>query len=170
MRKLLPLMLAVLALAVPLSADRGEAPTEEEKNKALVARFYDEVWNKGNYDVADEVFAADYVRNDPRGGNPPGGPKGQKLIARAFRKGCPDCVMTVDRLLADGEFVVGQWKISGTDQASNQKIDFVGINIFRFKDGKVVEIWNHRDDLAYMQQTGRATLVRSAEQQAPKKE
>ena len=37
-----------------------------EENKALVRRFYEEVWNRGNVDVAKEVFADDYVRHDVR--------------------------------------------------------------------------------------------------------
>lgn len=160
--------LILVALAFPIRADHDQSVDREQKNKMLIARFYEEVWNKGNYDVADEVYADDYVRNDPRGGNPPGGARGQKLIAQNFRESCPDCVMTVMRLLADGDFVVGQWKITGTDQTSGQKVEFVGVNIFRFKDGKVVEIWNHRDDLAFALQTGRATMVEAAPQPAPK--
>jgi len=35
-------------------------------NEALVRRFYDEVWNGGNVDVAEEIFARDYVRHDLR--------------------------------------------------------------------------------------------------------
>lgn len=155
MRRCIPLALLAVLSAVSVSA--GEAV--EAKNKALVARFYEEVWNKGDYDVADEVFAEDYVRNDPRGGNPPKGPRGQKVIAESFRKGCPDCVMAVARLIAEGDLVVGQWKITGTQQPSGSKIEFVGVNIFRFADGKVVEVWNYRDDLAYSLQRGWVTRV-----------
>ena len=50
-----------------------------EANKALVRRFYEQVWGAGNYDVADEVFAPDYVRHDFRSGDPTPGPEGQAL-------------------------------------------------------------------------------------------
>lgn len=153
----------ILLLAFPINANAGEA-----ENKALIERFYEEVWNKTNYDVADEVYAEDYVRNDPRGGKPPAGPHGQKLIAQGSRKACPDCVMTVERVLADGDFVVGQWRIRGTHAASGQSVDFVGVNIFRFKDGKVAEVWNYRDDLAFSLQTGAVTRVPPAPTQTPK--
>ena len=39
---------------------------EAEDRKALVRRFYEEVWRQGNYEVADDVFAPDYVRHDLR--------------------------------------------------------------------------------------------------------
>ena len=40
---------------------------------------------------------------------------------------------------------------------------FSGINVFRFSDGRVVEIWNHRDDLGLMQQLGAPVYAGAAE-------
>jgi ketosteroid isomerase-like protein len=59
-------------------------------NKELVRRFYEEVWQKGNLDVADDVFADDYVRHDLRATQAAPRPEGQKQIARAFRAAFPD--------------------------------------------------------------------------------
>ena len=72
-----------------------------EQNKALIRRFYEEVWNKGNLDVAEAVFAADYVRHDLRPGHPPSGPEGQKRIAADFRAAFPDLQMTIDLMVAE---------------------------------------------------------------------
>jgi hypothetical protein len=33
-------------------------------------------------------------------------------------------------------------------------MSFSGVNVFRFAGGKVVELWNHRDDLGLLQQLG----------------
>jgi hypothetical protein len=39
-----------------------EAPVSaEESNKALVRHFFDEVYNRGNLDIADELLSPDYV-------------------------------------------------------------------------------------------------------------
>ena len=48
----------------------------EAENIALLQRYYDEIFNKRNLAVADEVFASDYVshHNDPVGLPP--GPEG----------------------------------------------------------------------------------------------
>jgi steroid delta-isomerase-like uncharacterized protein len=130
-----------------------------EANKALVRRFYEEVWGSGNYDVADEVFAPDYVRHDLRAGDPLPGPEGQKQIARDFRTAFPDLVFDVELVFGEGDLVVGRWTASGTHtgpwagvEPTGRTMRFSAANIFRFADGKVVEIWNHRDDLGLMHQ------------------
>ena len=132
-----------------------------EANKALVRRFYEEVWGSGNYDVADEVFAPHYVRHDLRAGDPVPGAEGQKQIARDFRTAFPDLTFDVELVFGEGDLVVGRWTASGTHtgpwagvEPTGRMMRFSAANIFRFVDGKVVEIWNHRDDLGLMQQLG----------------
>jgi steroid delta-isomerase-like uncharacterized protein len=130
-----------------------------EQNKALIRRFYDEVWNKGNLDAADEIFAEDYVRHDLRPGSPLPGPAGQKKIAADFRAAFPDLRSTVDLMVAEEDMIVVRWTTEGTNTGgwgdvppTGRHARFSGVNIFRIRDGKVVEIWNHRDDLGLMQQ------------------
>ena len=130
-----------------------------EDNKALIWRFYEEVWGKGNLDVAYEVFADDYVRHDLRPGTAVPGPEGQKRIAAEFREAFPDLTWQIDLIIGTDEFVVGRWTASGThrgrwagQEPTGRSMTFSGVNIFRFEDGKVAEIWNHRDDLGLMQQ------------------
>jgi predicted ester cyclase len=48
-------------------------------------------------------------------------------------------------------------------EATGRPMRFSGINVFRFSDGKVVEIWNHRDALGLMQQLGAPVCVGAAE-------
>ena len=129
--------------------------------KVLVRRFYEEAWDKGQLEVADELFAPDYVRHDLRAGVAVPGPQGQKDIATAFRAAFPDLRFVVDFVLADGDHVVGRWTATGTHTGpwsamapTGRQVSFSGINVFRFADGKVVELWNHRDDLGLMEQLG----------------
>ena len=130
-----------------------------EDHKALIRRFYEEVWNKGNLDAADTIFADDYVRHDLRPGNPLPGPAGQKKIAADFRAAFPDLHMTIDVIVAEGDMIVARWTTEGTNTGqwgsippTGKRAKFSGVNIFRIANGKVVEIWNHRDDLGVMQQ------------------
>src|SRR5918992_4130929 len=86
--------------------ERRDAMSTEE-NKALVRRFYEEVWNRGNTDFAFDVFAEDYVRHDLRPTEALPGPEGQKRIADDFRAAFPDLRVNVDLVIGDGDFVVG---------------------------------------------------------------
>lgn len=132
-----------------------------EDAKQLVRTFYEEVWNQGNVDVCDRVFAADYVRHDLRPTQALPGPDGQKRIAADFRAAFPDLRFEVELVLADDDLVAARWTASGTHtgtwggmEPTGRSMTFSGVNIFRFREGLVAEIWNHRDDLGLMQQLG----------------
>ena len=132
-----------------------------EENKALIRRFYEEVWDLGNTDFAYEVFADGYVRHDFRPTPVLPGPEGQKKVADDFRAAFPDLRVEVDLVAGDEEYVVGRWTASGTHlgawgdiEPTGRRATFSAANIFRFENGKVVEIWNHRDDLGLAEQIG----------------
>jgi steroid delta-isomerase-like uncharacterized protein len=132
-----------------------------EANKELVRRFYEEVWGKGNTDFAYEVFADDYVRHDLRPTQALPGPEGQKRIADDFRAAFPDLRVTVDMVFGEGDLVLGRWTATGTHlgrwgsvEPTGRSVTFSAANMWRFENGKAVEIWNHRDDLGLSEQIG----------------
>src|SRR5947207_3881955 len=109
-----------------------------EANKALVRRFYEEVWGGGDLDVADEVFVHEYERHDFRAGDAAPGAEGQKQIAAAFRTAFPDLTWEIDFILADGDLVAGRWTATGTHlgtwagvEPTGRSMRFSGINVFR---------------------------------------
>ena len=146
------------------------------EQKALVKRFYEEVWNRGNVEVTSEVFAEDYVRHDLRPAQALPGPTGQAKIAADFRAAFPDLRMGLDLILGDGDLVAARWTTEGTNNGpwggrppTGKRASFSGVNIFRFRGRKVVELWNHRDDLGLMQQLGAEIYAGAAptEEEAP---
>jgi steroid delta-isomerase-like uncharacterized protein len=140
--------------------DAGEV--DSGANKELVRRFYEQVWARGNVGFASEVFAEDYVRHDLRPTEPARGAAGQAQVAARFREAFPDLRWTIDLLLGEDDLVAARWTATGTNTgswggrpATGKPARFAGVNIFRFGEaGKVVEIWNHRDDLGLMEQLG----------------
>ena len=79
-----------------------------ETNKALMLRFYEEFWCKGNADAVDELVAPDFVDHQlPSGWQP--GPEGLKQLVREWRTGFPDMWETVEDLIAEGDRVVGRF-------------------------------------------------------------
>lgn len=135
---------------------------DPEANKRLVECFYDEVWARGNVGFAAQVFADAYIRHDLRATQAEPGPFGQAQIAQAFRRAFPDLRWRIDLLMGEGDLVAARWTASGTHMGpwasiapTGRRAEFSGVNIFRFGSaGKVVEIWNHRDDLGLSEQLG----------------
>jgi steroid delta-isomerase-like uncharacterized protein len=137
-----------------------------DANKQVVRRFYEELWNRGNFDAADDLVAADYVRHDLRPGDAPAGPAGQKAVAQKFRAAFPDVSLEVEALVAEGDLVAARWTMSGTHTGAwgevaptGRRVRFSGVNFFRIANGKIAEIWNVRDDLGLREQLGTAVYA-----------
>ena len=82
-------------------------------------------------------------------------------IAADFRRASPDVRWQVDLMLGEDELVAARWTATGTHsglwgsiEPTGKRASFSGVNTFRFADGKVAELWNHRDDLGLMTQVG----------------
>ena len=140
-----------------------------DENKALVRRFFAEAWDKGNVSVAHDTFADDYVRHDLRPSQTLPGPAGQAKIAADIRQAFPDLRFAVDLVLGEDDLVAARWTATGTHtgpwgalEPTGKRATFSGVNIFRIVGGKVVEIWNHRDDLGLMTQIGIPVFAGSA--------
>jgi steroid delta-isomerase-like uncharacterized protein len=134
-----------------------------EENKALLRRWFDEVWNKGNAEAVDEMFAADgiaYGLSDDES-NPIKGPTGFKPFHATFRGAFPDIEVIVEDMIAEGDKVVARCSVRGKHTgdhlgiaASNSPVLFTGIAIVRVRDGKFVEAWNNFDFLKMNRQIG----------------
>lgn len=132
-------------------------------NKQLVARWYEEVYNRGDLAVADAIFAADYVNHEPTAppGGWPRGPEGPKAIVGTYRTAFPDVHFTIDEQLADGDKVVTRWTAHGTQTGplmglppTGKSVAITGISIERVADGEIAETWVNFDLLGLMTQLG----------------
>jgi predicted ester cyclase len=123
-------------------------------NEALVRRLYDAVWSNDDFDVADELVAETEIHHE-HGGSALGGPEAQKQAARAFRAAFPDAQFTLEVVVSAGDLVAARWRCSASHAETETSVaDYVGANFFRITDGKIVEIWDTRDDLGLFAQLG----------------
>ncbi|MCA1636484.1 MAG: ester cyclase [Acidobacteria bacterium] len=135
-----------------------------EENKALIRRWFEEVWNKGRAEAIDELFAEDGVAHGLAGDGGDGelrGPAGFKPFFQRFRDAFPDVEVVVEDTIAEGDMVVARCSVRGRHQsdslgfaATNQPVEFDGITIGRVRDGKIVEAWNNFDFMKMFQQCG----------------
>ena len=131
-----------------------------ESNKTLLRRDAEEVWNQGNLDAVDELFATDVILHAAPPGVPPGA-KGVKQLIAGYRAALPDFHLTIEDLIAEGDRVVNRWSMTGTHNGelmgippTGKKVTSTGISIVRIADGKIAEVWGASDQLGLMQQLG----------------
>jgi steroid delta-isomerase-like uncharacterized protein len=131
-----------------------------EENKAVVRRFYDDVFTRGELDVLDELVAAAFAFTRPR--PPPGGRAGLEQLASHGRAVFPDLRVVADELIAEGDRVVARWTASGTHTgapyhgvpATGKAVTEVGVDIWRLADGRLAELWHLGDGLGLRRQFG----------------
>jgi predicted ester cyclase len=129
-----------------------------EQNKAIMRRMIEEIWNKGNLLVADELFHADHF--SPSAPDLPKGPESVKMLAQMFRSAMPDYHMTIDMIMADERKVVARFIQSGTHvgaplmgiQPSGRRAEWTEIGILEIENGKIVKSWYEVDMLAMINQ------------------
>jgi steroid delta-isomerase-like uncharacterized protein len=155
-------LLAVAVAASVLGQQRMQTGgTMTEQNKAIALRWSQELWGQGHLGVADEIVAPDYVRHDPGDPFPAQGPEDVKRIVMMLRSMLPDLRITVEAVIAEGDFVVSRYTATATDTVGYMGMPPTGktvrtpaIQIFRFSNGKIVESWAARDDLGTLRQLG----------------
>ena len=134
-----------------------------EQNKASFRRLYDEVFNRGNLDVADELIAPTVIEHQPQPGVAPDarGAELVKQIATFYRSVFPDLQIEIEDVVAEGDRVAGRLRIKGTQQgellgipATGNAVNVGSMDIMHYQDGKVVEHWGVTDIMAMMQQLG----------------
>jgi steroid delta-isomerase-like uncharacterized protein len=137
------------------------AALSPDNNKAIARRAIEEIWNKGNLAVVDELYADDAPHNDPAWPVQTAGAEGIKQAAEIYRSAFPDLHLAIEDTIAEGDQVVVRWRSTGTHegelqgiQPTGKQINLTGISISRIADGKIVEEWVNWDTLGMMKQLG----------------
>jgi steroid delta-isomerase-like uncharacterized protein len=140
-------------------ASKGGATSMSEENKALIQRFVEEAFNRGNLDVVDGIYATDYVGHTAGFPEQTPGPEGVKEFVGLYRKALPDLHTTIEDIVTERDKVAYRWTAVGTHQGelmgvppSSNRVELTGITIERIVGGKIVETWNNFDQLGMMRQ------------------
>lgn len=131
----------------------------KEANLAALGKFAEAV-NMGKFDLFREAVAADCVDHDPAPGQV-NGPEGYRTFFSALREAFPDLSVAPETLVADEESLAFAYTMTGTHRGplmgiapTGKKIRIRGLQISKFRDGKMVERWGSSDQLGMLQQLG----------------
>ena len=132
-----------------------------EQNKALANQLIEEILNKRNVNLIDELFSPNFVENEEL---PPGIPPGReapKALFGMLHSAFPDFNASIEQMIAEGDKVVIRMTWSGTHKGefmgippTGRNVSFGVIDIVRLAGGKFMEHWGILDNMAMMQQLG----------------
>ncbi len=129
-----------------------------ENNKEFIRRMTNDFWNKCDIDAYGDFFSEDlivHLESGDKSGDE------YKTMCQAFMTGFPDMYVSIDNLVAEANQVTKVWTTNCTHKEefmgippTGKNVSVKGMEVFRIKDGKIVEMWWVMDNLGMMQQLG----------------
>jgi steroid delta-isomerase-like uncharacterized protein len=123
----------------------------------------EDTWNTGNVTTLDEMASTDYVWHDAAG-RVTHGTTNAKLALSRFRTAFPDFHIVTEDILAEGDKVGLRWTVRGTHRGqmellqnippTGKQVTWLGMDIYHFRGGKIVEGGRSWDRLGLFQQVG----------------
>ncbi len=134
------------------SATQPSLQSTQERNKALARGFYEDLWFSDNTDRFDRYVADEYVVHDIGDRKGVTEPAVEQRNIADFLHSKGEMTGSIDFQIAEGDLVATRWqsKLEPTSlmfRMMGGRNQIPIINVFRFEDGKIVEIWNHRHDI-----------------------
>ena len=165
MRKYLTVMILGLGLAQPGSVVAGEAGVAAcdaaavERNKRTARIVFEEILSRGRIDENEHIYHPDFVA---RGRNRDAGRDEDRAASKGWREAVPDLQMTVQRIVAECDFVAVHWSGSGTNSGAGNGLpatgrtmnNLWGMTIFRLDDGMIREEWTVFDQYTMLTELG----------------
>jgi steroid delta-isomerase-like uncharacterized protein len=131
----------------------------KEANLQTLAKFAEAV-NTGKFDLFKETVSIDNIDHDPARGQV-AGPEGYRFFFEGLRSAFPDLNVALETLVADEDSIAIAYSLTGTQNGplwgtapTGRKMKIRGMQISKFKDGRMVERWGSSDELGMLQQLG----------------
>ena len=131
------------------------------ETQKLVARWFGDVFTRGDEDAVDEIVSADLVAHAPGDSRPVRCAEHFKAWLRWYREAFTDAEWNVHDVISAGDKIVARYSGRVTYRggllgipSTGQRVTESGILIFRVEGGKVREIWPEMSDLQVVMQLG----------------
>ncbi len=135
------------------------AKSQAEANESLARSYYDAL-NKGDANALGQYLAPDYKRYLSATGTPLD-VAGQLKRLAGLGAVFPDMQITIDNIIAEGDYVAICLTARGTQKvaflgipATGKKITVSGFEVVRIENGKIIEHWGGTDTFNLLQQLG----------------
>ena len=127
-----------------------------QENKLVVKKVFEGI-NNQDLEVLDQLLNIDFVWHGNNDQSKANYQKDVEAVIAAF----PDAKWAIEEILGEEDKVIVRWTFSGTQRndwegvpASEKRVTYGGITIFRLVDGKIAEVWNNENLLSLYRQMG----------------
>jgi predicted SnoaL-like aldol condensation-catalyzing enzyme len=117
--------------------------TIEEKNKTLVIKAFDTLFNKRDYAAAENFWSPHYIQHSAHIA------PGREGLFDLIKSLPPRLKYEPGTIVADGDFVIVHGRFSGFGAPAN----WIAADIVRIQDGILVEHWDVIEDEATEEQS-----------------
>jgi steroid delta-isomerase-like uncharacterized protein len=129
--------------------------------RAVIQRYFEELFNQGKVELAGQLLAPDYVNHSTASPEQSRGPDGVVEVVRALRRAFPDLKYEILDLVEGDASVAVRVRMTGTHrgdffgaQATGRSIDVSQITIEHFRGDRIVAHHRLTDELALLRQLG----------------
>jgi hypothetical protein len=131
----------------------------EAHNAVLVRRAVEEIWNRGQLDVADVLFATDYINHAGLIPDFVRGPEAIKISVAFYRTAFPNFQISIDALTANRNAVLLRWTAHSSAPPAGRAAGampgaLTGMIVSRCAGGRIVESWAQWDQAGVLEQLG----------------
>jgi len=142
------------------ASGRSKGAMSASAHEALVRQAIELIWNRGDLDAADQLFATAYVNHYGLIADLVLGPEAVKISAALYRLAFPGLHVSVEEISTVEDTVVLQWtarigaaRLGGGAVASDPK-SLTGITRSRIAAGKIIESWTEWDRIGVLRELG----------------
>ena len=142
------LTITIISSLVITSCNTSTRESVLESNKRLIREMDDEVWNKGNVEIIDEIFSPNFVWHFLPADSETRGLDSLREHVLSHREAFPNWTEEIKHIVAEGDLVIIHFVSRGTNEGSflgnpptGKQIQINEMSIFRIADGKIAEQW-----------------------------
>jgi len=127
--------------------------------KALTRRWFEEVWNQRRTDTIADLLSPNVISHGLGEGKRTMGTVEFRKFHEQFSGAFPDIRVIIDEVIGEGNVTAVRFRCEATHRgdhlgmkATGRPVQFSGMCMIHWNDGKIVEAWNEYDAAGMMQQ------------------
>ena len=164
-------ILTLMSFLIYNGCQQQEKRTYTDAQLQSYTDYSNQLWNGGNVDFVDSLYAEGCVRHNADAGDSKG-PDGVKEFVKWVYTAYPDFKVSFDERFEFKDRIVTLWSATGTNDgplnenmpATGAKVTFTGMAMSVIKDGKITEEWVYYNQLPLYKQMGYELVLKKEDE------